>query len=260
LDAPARLIVYHILNFTRIYQSNHCNAPRNRKIRLSDQLFRWRFPVKRPFALIAVLFSVSLLAGAPSALAASVQAGRDYTLIEPPQPVAGGGKIEVVEFFSYGCSHCNDFHPLITSWAAKLPKDVVFRRVPVSFSRPPWARLASIYYALEATGNVEKLDSLVFAATHKDRVIFDSNEAVANWATSKGADGKKIGDAMGSFGVQSRLKAGDQESVRYGITGVPALAVNGRYLINNSAAPNYGSLLTLVDTVVAKVRAENNPK
>ena len=216
--------------------------------------------MKRTFAFIALLFSLSVLASAPSALAADLQAGRDYTLIEPPQPFAGGGKIEVVEFFSYGCSHCNDFHPLVTAWAAKLPKDVVFRRVPVSFNRPPWARLASIYYALEATGNVEKLDSLVFAAVHKDRVNFDSNEAVASWATSKGADGKKIGDAMASFGVQSRLKAGDQEATRYGISGVPALAVNGRYLVNNSAAPNYGALLTLVDTVVAKVRAESNTK
>ena len=187
--------------------------------------------MKRTFAFIALLFSLSVLASAPSALAADLQAGRDYTLIEPPQPVAGGGKIEVVEFFSYGCPHCSDFHPLISAWSA-----------------------------LEATGNVEKLDSLVFAAVHKDRVNFDSNEAVASWATSKGADGKKIGDAMASFGVQSRLKAGDQEATRYGISGVPALAVNGRYLVNNSAAPNYGALLTLVDTVVAKVRAESNTK
>lgn len=216
--------------------------------------------MKRIFALTAVVFSFALSAWVPAGIAADLQAGRDYTLIEPPQPAAGGGKIEVIEFFSYGCSHCNDFHPLVTAWAANLPKDVVFRRVPVSFNRPPWARLASIYYALEATGNVSKLDGLVFAAVHKDRVIFDSNESVVNWANSKGEDGKKIGDAMGSFGVQSRLKAGDQEAIRYGITGVPAMAVNGRYLVNNAAAQNYGSLLKLVDTVVAKARSETGSR
>ena len=216
--------------------------------------------MKRIIAFIALLFSFALIAVAPTAVAADLQAGRDYTLIEPAQPVAGGGKIEVIEFFSYGCSHCNDFSPLVSAWAANLPKDVVFRRVPVSFNRPPWARLASIYYAIEATGNVEKLDALVFAAVHKDRVNFDSNETVANWATSKGADGKKIADAMGSFGVQSRLKAGDQEATRYGISGVPAMAVNGRYLVNNAAAPNYGSLLKLVDLVVAKARSETAAK
>ena len=211
--------------------------------------------IARAFFLALMLMGVG-----GASIATELQAGRDYTLVEPPQPKVGGGKIEVIEFFSYGCSHCNDFHPLITAWAASLPKDVVFRRVPVSFNRPPWARLASIYHSLDATGNVEKLDSLVFAAVHRDRIIFESNEAVGAWATSKGADGKKIADAMGSFGVQSRLKAGDQEATRYGISGVPAMAVNGRYLVNNAAAPNYGSLLKLVDVVVAKARSETPAK
>ena len=208
----------------------------------------------------AIVFALAVLGICGISTAADLVAGRDYTVVNPPQPSVGGGKIEVIEFFSYGCSHCNDFHPLVTTWAANLPKDVVFRRVPVSFNRPPWARLAAIYHALEATNNIDKLDTLVFAATHKERIIFDSNEAVGAWATSKGADGKKITDAMGSFGVQSRLKAGDQEATRYGISGVPAMAVNGRYLVNNAAAPNYGSLLKLVDTVVAKARAETAGK
>jgi protein dithiol oxidoreductase (disulfide-forming) len=208
----------------------------------------------------AIVYVLTILGFSGAVTAADLVAGRDYTVVNPPQPSAGGGKIEVIEFFSYGCSHCNDFHPLISKWAANLPSDVVFRRVPVSFNRPPWARLATIYYALEATNNVEKLDTSVFAATHKERIIFDSNESVGAWATSKGVDGKKIADAMGSFGVQSRLKAGDQEATRYAISGVPAMAVNGRYLINNAAAPNYGGLLKLVDNVVAKARAETSGK
>ena len=212
-------------------------------------------------AILATFFaSALLLLGSNASLAADLQVGRDYTVIDPPQPGGSAGKIEVIEFFSYACSHCNDFSPLVAAWSASLPKDVVFRRVPVSFSRPPWARLAGIYYSLDATGNLEKLDAMVFAAIHKDRVNFDSNESFIAWATSKGADGKKIGDAMNSFGVQTRLKQGDQEAVRYGISGVPAMAVNGRYLVNNTAAPNYGSLLKLVDLVVTKTRSETSAK
>ena len=212
-------------------------------------------------AILATFFVSALLAvGSSVTLAADLQVGRDYTVIDPPQPSGGAGKIEVVEFFSYACPHCSDFSPLVTAWSASLPKDVVFRRVPVSFGRPPWARLAGIYYSLDATGNLEKLDALVFAAVHRDRINFDTNESFAAWATSKGADGKKITDAMSSFGVQTRLKQGDQEAVRYGISGVPAMAVNGRYLVNNTAAPNYGSLLKLVDLVIAKARNETGAK
>lgn len=211
--------------------------------------------------ILATFFmSAMLVFGSSAVVAADLQVGRDYTVIDPPQPGGSAGKIEVIEFFSYACSHCNDFSPLVAAWSASLPKDVVFRRVPVSFGRPPWARLAGIYYSLDATGNLEKLDAMVFAAIHKERVNFDSNESFAAWATSKGADGKKIGDAMNSFGIQTRLKQGDQEAVRYGISGVPAMAVNGRYLVNNTAAPNYGSLLKLVDLVVAKARSETSAK
>ena len=212
-------------------------------------------------ACLAIFFTSLVFAfSSTAARAADLQVGRDYTVIDPPQSSGGPGKIEVVEFFSYACPHCSDFSPLVTAWSANLPKDVVFRRVPVSFNRPPWARLAGIYYSLDATGNLEKLDALVFAAVHKDRINFDSNESFATWASGKGADGKKIADAMNSFGVQTRLKQGDQEATRYGISGVPAMAVNGRYLVNNTAAPNYGSLLKLVDLIVAKARSETATK
>ena len=120
-------------------------------------------------------------------------------------------------------------------------------------------RLAGIYYGMDATGNIDKLDGEVFKAIHVDRVNFDSNEAVANWVNSKGADGKKVVDAMNSFGVQTRLKQVDPESARYGIAGTPALAVNGRYLVN-TAGKNYGDLLVITDALITKVRSEKPTK
>ncbi len=209
---------------------------------------------------LTLMFCGFLTLAVSSTFAAPLEAGRDYTLIDPPQPPSTAGKIEVIEFFSYGCPHCSDFNPLITEWAAKLPKDVVFRRVPVAFNRPPWVRLASIFYALEATGNLEKLDAAVFNAIHGERVNFNSDEAIINWAASKGVDPKKMADALGSFSIQSRLKRVDQESAAYRITGVPAIAVNGRYLVNNAAAPSYAALLPLIDSVIAKARSDSSRK
>lgn len=207
--------------------------------------------------LIALLFATLIATFAVSGLsfAAEPQAGRDFKPITPPLP-STKGKIEVIEFFSYGCPHCSDFHPFVSQWAAKLPKDVSFRRVPVSFNRPEWARLARIYYALEATGDLAKLDAAVFSAIHEQRVMFRTDEAAVAWAASKGADGKKFGDALASFSMQSKVQRGDQEATASRIAGVPALVVDGKFLVNNEAAGNFEELLKLTDAVIAKARQE----
>lgn len=211
--------------------------------------------------LIALLFAgfISSLVMSGVGLAAEPQAGRDFKLISPPLP-SPKDKIEVIEFFSYGCNHCNDFHPLITQWAAKLPKDVSFRRVPVSFNRPEWARLSRIYFALEATGDLAKLDAAVFIAIHEQRVAFKTDEAVVSWAASKGIDGKKFGDALTSFSMQSKVQRADQDATAARISGVPSLAVDGKFLLNNEAASNYDELLKLTDSVIAKARKERSGK
>ena len=210
--------------------------------------------MKRIITLLFATLVASFVVSGPS-LAAEPQAGRDFAPINPPLPTAKG-KIEVIEFFSYGCPHCSDFHPFVSQWAAKLPKDVSFRRVPVSFNRPEWARLARIYYALEATGDLAKLDAAVFIAIHEQRVAFRTDEAATAWAASKGADGKKFGDALASFSMQSKVQRGDQEATAARVPGVPALAVDGKFLVNNEAASNFEELLKLTDAVIAKARKE----
>lgn len=211
--------------------------------------------------LVALLFAtlVSSLTLPGVGFAAEPQVGKEFKLISPPL-ASPKDKIEVIEFFSYACNHCSDFHPLITQWAAKLPKDVSFRRVPVTFNRPEWARLSRIYYALEATGDLAKLDAAVFIAIHEQRVQFKTDEAVVAWAASKGADAKKFGDAMAAFSMQAKIQRADQDASTARITGVPSLAVDGRYLLNNEAVGNYEELLKLTDSVIAKVRQERKGK
>ena len=211
--------------------------------------------------LIALLFAglISSFVLPASGLAAEPQAGREFKPINPPLATPGD-RIEVIEFFSYGCPHCSDFHPLISQWAAKLPKDVSFRRVPVSFNRPDWARLSRLYYALEATGDLAKLDTAVFIAIHEQRVAFKTDEALVAWAAGKGVDGKKFGDALVSFSMQSKVTRADQDANAAHIGGVPALAVDGKYLINNEAAGSFEELLKFTDAVIAKARQERKGK
>jgi thiol:disulfide interchange protein DsbA len=132
-----------------------------------------------------------LLAGLFAATAAHADAvqGRDYRLLAPAQPSAEPGahpgKVEVIEFFSYGCPHCAHFHPSVTQWASELPSDAVFVRVPVSFGRREWGQLVRAYYALQATGQLERLDGALFKAIHEQhKPLFDEGRLAAWIAVS----------------------------------------------------------------------------
>lgn len=189
---------------------------------------------------------------------AQLAAGKDYIVIEPAQRTDNPAKIEVIEFFSYGCPHCSDFHPLVNKWAAKLPADVAFKRVPVGFGRPQWTNLAKLYYALEMTGDLAKLDSSIFYALHEKGLNLSDDKSIAEWVTSQGVDAKKFSDAYNSFGMLSKTKRADQLAQASKIRGVPALVVDGRYLVTGQDLKSQADLLALTDKVIDKARSERN--
>ncbi len=191
---------------------------------------------------------------------AELVVGRDYVPIVPAQATDNPAKIEVIEFFSYGCPHCNEFHPVVSKWAAALPADVVFKRVPISFNRPQWASLARLYYALEATGDLGKLDGAVFSALHQNGAKLYDDKTIIDWVSAQGVDAKKFADTFNSFGVVSKAKRGDQMRQAYGVQGVPALAVDGKFLVTGKETKGFPQLLALTDEVINKARAERGKK
>ena len=214
--------------------------------------------MKRLLALFVAAFISSFgLLGV--SFAAEPQAGRDFKPITPPLATAKD-KIEVIEFFSYACPHCSEFHPIVSKWVAGLPKDVSFRRLPVSFNRPDWARLSKIFFALEATGDLAKLDTAVFLAIHEQRVAFKTDEAVFSWVAGKGADAKKFAETYNGFSMQSKVQRADQDATSAKIAGVPSLVVDGKYLVNNDAVGSFEDLLRLTDAVIAKARQDRKGK
>ena len=187
---------------------------------------------------------------------AQLVAGRDYTAIEPAQPTDDPSRIEIVEFFSYACPHCNDLNPVIHQWAAKLPSDVVFKRVPVSFN-PFYELMAKLFYSLETTGDLARLDAPLFNAIHVKGLKLINEKSITEWVTAQGVDALKFGDAWRSFNVNSKTKRADQMARNFRIQGVPAIAVDGRYLVGGKSLQE---LLVLTDKVIEKRRAERNPK
>lgn len=207
--------------------------------------------------LVAV--TLALLAVALPARAEPVL-DRDYVMIVPAQASDNPAKVEVLEFFSYGCPHCSDFHPTVSKWAASLPSDVAFKRVPISFGRPQWASLSRLYFALEATGELAKLDGAVFRALHQEgKKLYDDKSIIA-WVTAQGVDGEKFSNAYNSFGVISQAKRADQMAHAYKIQGVPALAVDGRYLMGGKGIKGYPDLLALTDQVIDMARRDHEKK
>lgn len=180
-------------------------------------------------------------------------AGKDYNMISPVQPTDDAAKIEVVEFFSYGCPHCGDFNPLVTAWVAKLPIDVVFKKVPVTFGRGAWESIARLYYTLEITGDLARLEGDIFKAIHSERVNLFEPGALTEWVVKKGVDAKKFNDTFKSFGVMSKVKRGDQMAQAYKISGVPALAIDGKFMIGELA---FNEKLAAADKLIAKARSE----
>ena len=202
---------------------------------------------------------VSLLALALPAQA-QLAAGVDFAEIKPPLQVDNPAKIEVVEFFSYACPHCNDLNPIVKKWAAKLPADVAFKRVPVSFNSPFYQLMAKLFYTLESLGEMEKLDAAAFDAIHVKGLKLIDEKSVQEWAVSQGVDAKKFSDAFKSFSVDTNVKRADQLSRSAKIPGVPALVVDGRYLVVGKNVKNHDELLALTEKVIDKVRGERTAK
>lgn len=209
-------------------------------------------------------FNRLLLAGLAGAalpiFAAPLQQGRDFNLIQPPQPGESAGKIEVLEFFSYGCPHCKDFHPLVTAWAAKLPKDVSFKRVPVSFGRAAWANLARLYHSLQATGDLARLDETVFRAIHEQRGNLYTPDDIQTWVKRQGVDGKRFTATFNSFGVNTQVAHDEQLVKNYKVQGVPLLIVAGRYAVTGQAAKGVADWLPIADELIEMARANMRHK
>ncbi|MEY8878108.1 MAG: thiol:disulfide interchange protein DsbA/DsbL [Leptothrix sp. (in: b-proteobacteria)] len=194
--------------------------------------------------------------------AQTFQEGKQYVRLSQPVPVqAPAGKIEVLEFFSYGCPHCNAFEPLLEAWVKKLPPDVAFRRIPVNFLRD-FEVLQRLYFSLEALGQVEALQRKVFALIHVQRERIGSAEVAADFAAKNGIDRAKFLEVFNSFGVQNKTLQAKQLVERYKVDGVPALGIHGRFYTSPSLAggdnvpeaEGSARALALADQLIATIR------
>jgi thiol:disulfide interchange protein DsbA len=182
------------------------------------------------------------------------EAGQDYKALAQRAPVeAPAGKIEVVEFFWYNCTHCNAFEPSLSEWVRKLPKFVAFRRVPRRFADNEIAQ-QQLYYALEAMGLIEKLHTKVFAAIHVEKQQLNTPTAITDWVAKQGVNKAEFTKQFESFTAISKANKAKQLQDAYQIEGVPALGVAGRFITDAGMAGGNARALQVVDALVESVR------
>jgi thiol:disulfide interchange protein DsbA len=184
------------------------------------------------------------------------QGAQPYQVLANPRPPEVKGKIEVIEFFHYGCPHCRDFDPLLEQWVKSLPADVVFRRVPAIWGNPQLKALAQFYYAEEASGVLPRLHGKAFEAVQVDKVALNTEEGAVDWVGRQGADAKKFAEAYKSFGVQSKVQRADQLARDYQIQGVPTLVIAGKYLTSASLTGGHPNTIKVADELIARARKE----
>jgi protein dithiol oxidoreductase (disulfide-forming) len=201
------------------------------------------------------LLASILAACALAALPAAAQPKYSYSELKPALQVESEGKIEVLEFFWYGCIHCYNLEPMVEKWEKTLPKDVQFRRVPAVFN-DRWAIDASIFYALEAMGLLEKLHRPLFDAIHKERLRTDVQKDFMEWLQKQGVDTKKFTETMKSFGVQSKMRRAAQMTALYKIDGTPAMAVHGRYTVSTDQGKTQNGMFETVNYLTDTVRKQ----
>jgi thiol:disulfide interchange protein DsbA len=207
--------------------------------------------MRRLAPLLAVLFAALPLS--VPAQTAALQEGNQYVRLKNPQPVETGKKIEVIEFFSYGCPHCGELEPFLQNWLKTMPADVAFRRIPVMF-QDRWVPLAKIYYTLEALGEEARLSPAVFGALHGKGLSLWQDKTFFDWAASQGLDRKKVEEMYSSFGIGGKVNRARLAAQAYQVQSVPLVVVDGKYVSNRVST--HGAMPPLIDALVAKARAE----
>jgi thiol:disulfide interchange protein DsbA len=214
---------------------------------------------------LLISISLSLVALTAGASPANPVSGVDYRMLDKPQETDSGKKIEVLEFFWYGCPHCNAFEPALESWVKKQGDNIVFKRVPIAF-RESFVPQQKLYYTLEAMGKVEEVHKKVFQAIHVGRQSLDTDAAIAGFIEKQGIDKQKFLELYNSFSVQTKARRATQLQGTYKIDGVPMVAIDGRYLTSPSIVGAslgkqsepmlHSAAFQVMDWLVAKARKE----
>jgi protein dithiol oxidoreductase (disulfide-forming) len=214
---------------------------------------------RRDFSMQVVVAGLGVAwagrASAQNPAAAAPVEGKDFIKLQTPAAVnlpSPQKKIEVVEFFWYGCPHCFAFEPVLMPWSKQLPTDVHFHAMPFAFIGP--VEHQKLFYALEELGQREALQGKIFNAIHVQKKTLNTEAEMGAFVSANGVDGVKFAEAYRSFSVSTKISKGKQLSSAYKIDGVPALGVQGRFFTSPALTGSAERALMVVDHLIKRTR------
>jgi len=175
--------------------------------------------------------------------------GKSYSKLSETVATQSGDKIEVLEFFWYGCPHCSSFEPTLKKWKKSKPANVTFTRVPAPLN-PRWMVHTKTYYALQIMGEGEKHHEAIFAAMHVKKQKLNSKSAIADFLADRGVNKETFLATLDSFAVEMRAKQAMQLGQQYKVNGVPLLTVNGKYSVSGSQAGSYAGMVNVTNHLI----------
>jgi len=200
-----------------------------------------------------LLIALSLLLGA-TVHAQNYQEGEQYARLEPPRPVEGGAAVEVIEFFYYGCAVCYEAEPQVVRWLASKGSGVRLLRVP-AVPNARWAGFARTFYALEAIGELARLNWPLYDNHHFDVRRLDEEANLLKWLSTNGVDAQRFREVRDSAAVAAKVDTAKKMLEDYGIKRVPSFVVGGRYVTSPQAAGGVAETIKVVDYLVGRVKS-----
>ncbi len=199
-----------------------------------------------------LLLAVSVAGhAAPKSEAAADKGGEGYELVSPPQPTSDPSKVEVIEFFWYGCPHCYHFEPDLNAWLKTKPDNVVFIRQPAVFNAH-WAAHAKAFFTAEALGVLDKMHADFYDAIQNKKMALESEADLAKFFAEHGVKEADFHKAYKSFAVDTKMRQAENMAARYGVTGTPSLIVNGKYRVSGSQAKTFANMIEVTKSLIAQ--------
>lgn len=204
-------------------------------------LVRWLLPPA--FALLA------------SSASAQIEPGREFLRLDPPHAATADGRVEVIEFFYYGCPVCYETEPFLSRWLGTAPDYVAIRRVP-ALSSDAWEPFAKLFYALESLGQIERLHWPVYDNVHFEDVKLNDDKVMTDWAVRNGIEREKFVQAYGSKAVADKVTQARALLKSYDVRAVPTFIVDGKFLTSARLAGGTQQVVPVLDRLVRLAREE----
>ena len=179
-------------------------------------------------------------------------AGQHYRVLNPAQPTSvPPGKVEVVDVFWYGCGGCYMMSPYLETWKSSKPEAAEYVRLPAPLN-PGWQPEARLYFATKALGIEDRTHAAIFNAYHVERKPINTLDLMVEFLSGYGVSEADARAALTSFSVDAELRAAEVRARRYQLSFVPAVVVNGKYVISVDQAGGPEEVLKVINYLVAQ--------